>query len=252
VQIDDLIVLGRGCPDRIKDGRVTVCTAGYSTKHGFVRIYPTRRDAPLNTWNVISVEVERADKDTREESWKIVGSKSEWEKLSEKIQVHGRFPAHKRIDLISSLVDDCVVSINEARRSLGIVRPVVRRYYIDRKGQFEKDIQTELFGGDVVLTKGNYAVQPRIAYSCGPKCRLREGHDQQVIEWGFFEWFRKNSENPDQVWDNARIVDPNYAKFLFVGNQWLHRTSFLVIEILRMRRRPVSPPLVPFHKIPPA
>jgi len=39
--IDDLIMLGRGAPDTMRDGRVTICAAGWSPTLGFVRIYPT-------------------------------------------------------------------------------------------------------------------------------------------------------------------------------------------------------------------
>lgn len=45
--IDDVVILGRGVPELISDGRVTVCVAGYSDKLGFVRLYPTRIDSPL-------------------------------------------------------------------------------------------------------------------------------------------------------------------------------------------------------------
>jgi hypothetical protein len=40
--INDLIILGRACPEPLKDGRVTVCLAGWSEEYGFIRLYPTR------------------------------------------------------------------------------------------------------------------------------------------------------------------------------------------------------------------
>ena len=88
--IDDLVVLGRACPEPLKDGRVTVCMAGWSYRmNDFVRIYPTRPDTSCSQWDVIKVDVERNENDTRDESWKIVGSKEEWESLGSKIEVVG-------------------------------------------------------------------------------------------------------------------------------------------------------------------
>jgi hypothetical protein len=75
--VDDLVILGRSSPDRLRDNRISVCTAGYSRALGFIRLYPTRTDSPLRVWNIVSVQVERNPMDSRAESWKIVGAKSE-------------------------------------------------------------------------------------------------------------------------------------------------------------------------------
>lgn len=36
--MDDVVILGEAVPDETHDGRKTICTAGYSEKHGLVRI----------------------------------------------------------------------------------------------------------------------------------------------------------------------------------------------------------------------
>ena len=72
--IDDLIILGRACPEPLKNGRVTVCLGGWSDKFGFVRLYPTRSDIRWKRWDIVRVDVERNPSDTRVESWKIAGS----------------------------------------------------------------------------------------------------------------------------------------------------------------------------------
>jgi len=117
--VDDLIILGRGCPERIKNGRITVCAAGYSPKLGFIRIYPTKIDMKLNRWSIVRVPLERNPQDTRKESWKIQGKRSEWGRLGEKIQIVGKLKREKRLNLINKLKDDCVDVINEekSRRS---------------------------------------------------------------------------------------------------------------------------------------
>ncbi len=248
--IGDLIILGRGCPDRIKDGRLTVCTAGYSHTQGFVRVYPTRMDSPLRQWNVVQVPVDRDPRDTRIESWKIEGSKGEWERLSEKIDVTGFLKGRSdRRNLVANLVDGCVFDLNDARRSLGIVKPEQMRPYIAEKTEYDTEMQTTLFGGRPIMTKSNYPVEPRIEFRCSG-CRKDSPHDMQVIEWGFYEWFRKNPENPDQVWANARISDPNYDVYLFVGNQFRYRRSFIIIGAIRIRKGAVSTSLRPLRRLP--
>lgn len=84
---EDLIVLGNAVPDEISDNRKTVCTVAFSKEHGLIRIYPVPPYSPMKRWNVVSLPLERNTKDSRDESWKIQGSKTEWETLSDKIIV---------------------------------------------------------------------------------------------------------------------------------------------------------------------
>lgn len=141
--INDLIILGRAVPDRIKNGRLTVCTAGYSPSHGFIRLYPTRLDSPFVRWSIVSVPVERDNRDHRLESWKIEGSKSEWARLSRKIKVVGKFPPTKRLNLIGNLTDDCVQLIRGEGRSLGIVKPTIEKTYFAEREDYDEGIQRD-------------------------------------------------------------------------------------------------------------
>jgi hypothetical protein len=246
--IDDLIILGRACPEPIKDGRITVCLGGYSQALGFVRIYPTRTDMAWKQWDIVRVEVEKDDRDTREESWKIAGSRTEWDNLSGKIEIVDNFPRGKWRDLIANLVDNCVQDINEAHRSLGIVKPnIVRRYFADNPlyGQMFQGVLPGF--GEPTKVKHDFPVEPRVVYRCSV-CKTQNPHDQQVLEWGFYEWIRKNPDNINQVWKNALIDSPKHDIYFFVGNQFKHRTSFVVISILRVPKGPTQPPLVPYAK----
>jgi hypothetical protein len=251
--IRDLVVLGRACPEPLKDGRVTVCMAGWSETLGFTRIYPTRFDMSWRRWDVVEVEVERNERDTRQESWKIAGSRSNWDTLHERIKVVGRVKTpEERRNLAGNLADDCISVINVARRSLGIIKPaeIIRTYFAENPhyGQlFQQGLpgMTEI---DSVQVKRDFPYEPRIRYRC-PDCQAQQGyHDQQVLEWGFYEWFRKNPGNKEQVWQNAGFGSESTDIFLLVGNQFAHRTSFLIISVLRMRSGPVAKSLFPLRK----
>ncbi|TET91126.1 MAG: hypothetical protein E3J35_03905 [Methanomassiliicoccales archaeon] len=244
--IDDLIVLGRACPDRIHNGRETVCAAGYSEKHGFVRIYPTKSDSPMKRWNIVKVSVERNRMDTREESWKIEGSRSEWYKLSEKIEVVGELKPKQRLNFVTGLVDGCVRQINAQKRSLGIVKPRIEKYYFGKRKHPQKGEQLDLWGRKLRKTKKDYILQPRITYKCVGPCD--SSHNQQLLEWGVYEWMRKNPGKEDQVWKNLQLFSDKHQIYFFVGNQVLRRNAFRVISVLPLKRRSVSSPLFPFKK----
>lgn len=254
MKINDLVVLGRACPEPLKDGRVTVCLAGWSDALGFVRLYPTRKDMPFDQWDVVEVEVDRDDRDTRLESWKIAGSKSEWEQLGTKVKVVGKVDtADARRNIVGNLADDCVGVINDAKRSLGIVKPQILKTYFAENRKYHELFQMALPGLteiDDTMVKRDFTHEPRIVYRC-PVCQASsQQHDQQVLEWGFYEWMRKHPDEKEQVWQNAFIGRPDKDIYLLVGNQFLHRNSFMIISVLRFPKGHVTPSLFPMRKIP--
>lgn len=239
ITMDDLVVLGNAAPDEISDSRRTVCTAGYSPKHGLVRIYPVPPQAKMHRWNVVSMPLERNPQDTRAESWKVQGSKAEWSRLGEKIQVIGKLTRPKQIDLLSRMYKEfgvnCVQDLNDRRCSLGIVKPnIIKSWMADRKN-YNPSVQSTLDSDALFLTIHNYQKQPRIQYTCS-SCRSTNPHDQQLLEWGIYEWMRKNPANQEQGLANMRIANPNFDKYFLVGNAAQHRNSFMVISVFRFKR----------------
>lgn len=230
--VNDLVILGRGAPDRMRDGRITVCTAGYSPSKGFVRVYPTRLDSPCRMWNIVEVPLEKNPQDTRTESWKIEGSKDEWVNLGDKIKVIGLVERQERLDLITNLVDGCIKDINSKKRSLGIIKPNIINRYFSKRISHDPSIQLRLDGRELPKTKKQYPKVPRFTYRCSD-CKCSK-HDQQLLEWGAYEWIRKNPEKREQIWENLLLDSPKHMIFFFVGNQAFHRKSFVVITVLRL------------------
>ncbi len=251
--LDDLVILGRACPEPMKDGQVTVCLAGWSEKQGFIRLYPTRYDMPCKQWDIIRVEVERNERDSRHESWKIVGSKQEWETLSEKIEILGKLEDRiARRNLIGNLRDTSVTYINDQKRSLGIIKPNVLKTYFVENTKYLETWQAGLPGFtefDEVQVKRDFPYEPRTTYTCPEGENPDKKHDQQILEWGFYEWFRKNPEQKEQVWQNAGFSDPKRDIYYLVGNQAAHRTSFMVISVLRFPSGDIIQSMFPPRKV---
>jgi hypothetical protein len=235
--LDDLVIFGRAVPEQMKNGRVTVCAAGYSRKLGFTRIFPTKTRMPLKRWNIVKVPVERDPRDSRSESWKIQGSKSEWNRLDEKVQAVGTLQTKQRLNLIANLVDGCVKDI----------KPTIEKCYFCPEEKFDPTMQATLFGVPLPSIKKQYRQFPKVQYRCST-CKTKRHHDQTVLEWGFYEWMRKHPEKPEQVWENAQMLSPKHECFFFVGNMRDRRTAFLIISVLRLRKGVVSKPLIPFRR----
>ena len=238
--IDDLTILGRAIPEEISDHRQTICAAGYSPELGLVRLYPTRWDSPLNRWNIVTVPVERPRKplyDGRRESWKIQGSRSEWDQLSKKIEHTGILRKKPdKISMIQGLVFPCTSLLSSKDMSLGIIKPEIIDYEYIRNTQ-KKDVRLQTLNGSFrLMTKNDFYYIPKIKYRCS-ECKSKRPHNQQLLEWGFWEGMRKNPGDIDSVWDNVGFGDQeNWDFYFLVGNLWQYPKSFNIISILRFKK----------------
>lgn len=237
MMIDDFIVLGTAVPEQIKDGRKTICVAGYSPTHGFIRIYPCDHRMELRRWSIYQLDnLVSNPKDTRHESWKFDNSKVNWGKLSEHVQFVGKIDKNERLPLLQSIKDNCVSDINNRHDSLGIVQVTPREAWMASNDQHDKprtELMFDLDGDKWLQTKADYPIEPRVRYDCN--CHYCNGHNQKVLEWGAYEWMRKNPEKTNQYFDNVKLMDGDYTQFFFVGNQAYHRKSFLIINIIPIK-----------------
>lgn len=232
-QIDDLVILGRAHPEPIHDGRHTVCLGGYSPMHGYIRLYPTRMGMEkLKRWNVVSVSVEWDEEDGREESYKIAGSRSDWDSLENKIEKVGELEYGERYELASELATDCRARLNDNHESLGLVTPAqIQEVYLEPTET--ETIQMDLTG-QKLIGKREFDHELRVDYEC-ENCDQKTGHDQHVIEWGVYQYWKKY-DDPDGVKDALRLTDDDYEKFFFIGNLRHQRTAYIIISILRFKK----------------
>lgn len=235
---DDCIILGKAVPDEISDNRFTVCTAGYSPKHGLIRIYPVPPNAVMNRWDIMEIPLEKNPKDKRQESWKVQDSRIDWKKLPEKMRVLDTLKdSDKRrlvADLLSKFGVGCVEELNERKLSLGLIKPTILGHELVPREEYDPSIQTTLDFTGLFLTRKNYPWIPKITYR-DPNCKMEKPHNQQVVEWGFYEGMRKNPTKPEVIFENARIDDPLWDKTFLVGNQNRFKNSFLIISVFRFK-----------------
>lgn len=249
----NLIVIGRAAPDEIKDGRKTLCVGAWSNDDGFIRIYPTTLLSNLKRWNEVDVPVERNPQDSREESWKIQGSKDEWENLHKKLKWNRKLDRDEQLQLLDVIPKtNCVEDLNQSKKSLGLIIPSeILDWELVKRKDYDPSVQTsldEFFREDLeirgkvmkILTKRNYKYVPMIKWKCGGPCKLKQGfHYMQILDWEVYEWLRKHLNSKSEmmkVFDNLRLRDPEYNKWFFVGNQNRHRKSFMIISALRFKK----------------
>src|SRR3989344_5407434 len=104
VLLSNLVVIGQGAPNQLKDGRQSICVCAYSLdSKNLIRIYPVPIGW-LRKWDVFSVDVESSSTDHRENTYKIKNSQSEWKNLSKYIKKQVKpYPVDKREELVNSI-----------------------------------------------------------------------------------------------------------------------------------------------------
>ena len=181
----DLIVLGRAAPEHYA-GKQSVTVIGYSHKHGFVRLYPTRLDSPLKQWAVCTVEAERIVDDTRKESYRIKG---DWEAQNDFIAFHSELERDERLALVRGLAKKGIESLRKG--TLAIIKPhnITPQVVMKDKPEQKK--------GNDLKSKRDYNARLYIQYNCSPECQ--KPHKHWVIEWGVYESLRKNPEDANAL-----------------------------------------------------
>ena len=101
VLLKNLVVIGQGAPNQLRDGRQSTCVCAWSfDKDEFIRIYPV----PLGwfrKWDFFEVEVEKNPSDHRENTWKIKNSKADWKNLGKWIKKNDEpYPKKHRNNII--------------------------------------------------------------------------------------------------------------------------------------------------------
>jgi len=232
--LEDVVILGRAAPEELSDRRRTTCTGAWSESRGFIRIYPIRStDSDIfERWDVVDLKVKNNPQDTRDESWKL--AHRDYDSC---VDVVGEFPRKKRATLLYNLEDDCIRDINEAGRSLGIVKPdSIPKLEFEPWGNESSGVQSSLINdpdGWSPDTRDEFEYEIRITFTCS-NCRTSQGyHNKTLLEWGAYLASKKNKlDTGDQLESFYNLHNNNYNHWIFVGNQANRRSSFITINLL--------------------
>jgi len=236
----DFILAGQAVPEEIKrDRRIYQCTAGFSpTLNEMIRIYPIPHQLKLKRWTIYEIDLERNPKDNRSESWKIQGSRTHWKAAIDRVRVKGKLSRDEWISFIQQHAEEiCIRDLNEAKRSLAIIKPEILHAYISEQevsaeSQHKQKTLTGVFTPKTGKSSPHFA---KVKYRC-PGCKSQKPHDQRILEYGVYMGIENNPDNKEKVIDNLRLFDDDYEKYFFIGNINKFRNSWIIISVLRWKR----------------
>lgn len=237
ITLDDFVMLGKTVPEPNSDGRVFVCSAGVSaTMRGLIRVYPLARYGAPKRWTVNTVALERNPKDHRPESFKLAGDRANnaHDDINATFQTGADYPKQGRAALLKPYEVDSIQEANDRRLSLAVLHPEALDLTFEHNPDSPDSPQLTLFDIEPRPTQG----AKRFAYI--PRLRFRDldgQHHLMLRDWGAYEFMRKNGDLRRTELATALHLDASCS--LLIGNFNQHRTSWLVISVLRgLRQEP--------------
>lgn len=239
--IDDFVMLGKTVPEPNADGRIFVCSAGYSpTLRTLIRVYPLARHGAPPRWSVNTVSLERNNRDHRIESFKLTGDRrpGAHHRINSQFSTTGTVPERHRSEMLRRHAVESIAEANQRRLSLAVIHPEAIEVEFDHNPESPDSPQEALFD----MKARPEAGAKRFPYI--PRLRFRDAtRDNRLMlrDWGVYELMRKNdnltrmSEGERRRFlSDALHLDPTCS--LLIGNLNNQRTAWLVISVLRNLR----------------
>ncbi len=238
--LEDFVMLGKTVPEPSSDGRVFVCSAGYSQElRSLIRIYPLARHAAPRRWEMCRVNLERNPRDSRPESWKLAGDRSigNHERINSAFTPYAKVNGWERKEVLDDprLWVDSIAEANEKRLSLALLRPRhIPRVDYDKNHNSPDSPQMRLFDDGLPPAEGakRFPFMPRLDFvdSSGR-------HRLMLRDWGCYELMRKH---PEHTFDLDDALSLGEDSVLLIGNLNSHRTAWLCISVLNIGDQQLS------------
>lgn len=243
--IDDFVMLGTTVPEPKSDGRIFVCSAGYSeTLRSLVRVYPLARFGAPPRWSVSTVKLERNPQDSRIESFKLAGDRTpeNHKSINSLFRIDGMAPKAGRAEMLRRCTVGSIPEANERRLSLAVIHARNMELEFEHNPGSPDSPQLALFPLDGEEPQGarRFPFIPRLHFDDDQR------HNRLMLrDWGVYELMRKNNnlaliteaERRKYV-GGALHLDPSCS--LLVGNLNNQRNAWLVISVLRVLREAPS------------
>lgn len=246
-------IVGQTAPERQANGTLSVCTAVYTYAHGLVRVYPVPWQLRAPLWSRIECEVERNPKDSRRESWKVLGDRM----LDGGMFAYEHFRVGQKVELSAgekqAILDEikvgCIHNLNDKYVSIGVVEPrmdTLEVLWKTRANNRDADAfdLARVISNPRFTSKTDLPLMPYVRFRCSV-CRNKAPHELSVLSAEVLAYMVKlHSEAPrdfkatflQHLYSSYLYADkPGFKTYLVLGNGVAYRNSFMIGNTLRFK-----------------
>ena len=186
-------------------------------------------------------QLQRTRKTTEKILGKFIIPKKDWQRIRKWIKKKGEYPKQERRKLIELLAKDSLGELIEKRKSFGVIEPKIVGVKLLKQKE-ATEIQTSILDLDFqIINQKDFKFKPYVEYECVAECSCKNSiHKQQIVEWGCYEWMRKNpnsEEHCQKVFDNLRLTDKEWSKYFLVGNIHKSPKTYVIVGVLRFKNK---------------
>lgn len=219
------IILGKGAPNRCKDGSATMCAIMLTPDLGLIRIYPIRVQDGVKVWSRVEINAEASNTDNRRESWKLKGIRvtGKIEDRTEKAAILDRC-------VLKSGTSDPIKYQDSIRSSIAIVRGDIESAYV-QWGQLEQQPDNYECEDAWISCQVEYAHKPYLHW----RSHAGKEHRSHIVSHEAYEWIRKRPTQPHALFDNMQLMNPDYIHWLVLGNMKNRRNVWVMVHAHRLK-----------------
>jgi len=223
---DRIVILAKGAPNRLKDGRETQCAIAVSPHLGLIRIYPLHpfENMDVKIWSVCDIEMEKHDKDTRDETYKPSSIKS----ISKMDDREDRRLLLEKCSIGTGDIDPINFQNNEKKSIIVMKAPKEMGAAMPYRECDDPDEET--FGA--IKCQRDFPYKPMISWTS----LQGVNHETNIVGQEVYEYLRCNTQTPFRLFENLQISNPDYEKWLVLGTLVNRRNVWCCPHIHRIKK----------------
>ena len=221
------IVMGVGSPNKTASGEKTMCAILLTEEMGFIRIYPIEAERSFPVWSMVEVEVNKGS-DNRDESWKI----ESW-KLNGSIDDRNQKRHILKSCELKSGMNDPIDFMNEQRKSIALISVEWGELEATLSQRIPSFVSAEDEEFGWVVTQDRQWLKPYVTWTS----RQGKVHKSHLFGREIYEGIRRNPTEPWDVMNNLQIMNPDYEKWMLLGNMKHQRNVWLCVHMHRLKKQ---------------
>lgn len=219
--------MGVGAPNETKSGAKTMCAIVLTKCEGFIRIYPIPAHEIFPVWGKVALELEKGN-DGRDSTWKLV----RWSLCGKIEKAEEKHEILSSCELKSGMEDPCDY-MNSSQKSIFLVR----LDWGNTEMTLSQKVPTYIASDDEecgwIVTQAKHWLKPYISWTS----QQGKEHKSHMGGREIYEGLRRNPTEPWNLMNNLQIMNPDYDRWMLMGNMKDRRNVWLCVHLHRLKKQ---------------
>lgn len=219
--------MGVGAPNETKSGEKTMCAILLTTEMGFIRVYPIPANDKFGVWSEVEISAEKGN-DRRDESWKL----QSWEvlgKIEDALQKREILTACE----LKSGMKDPLEFMNTERKSIALVSIEWGGLEATLSQKIPSFVSVDDEECGWIVTQAKHWLKPYVTWTS----KQGKSHTSHLGGREIYEGIRRNPTEPWNMMNNLQIMNPDYEKWMLMGNMKDKRNVWLCVHLHRLKKQ---------------